>query len=113
MKAKKVLFVIFSALIFLLMLSILELNKNTVPGFILAAAVTAGFYAAHRLIIKKKNNRYLKLASWLSGLMLFVGVLFLTWPPVQSVPAVSVKAPEPTGIVTVAQGDLQGVYNED
>ena len=55
----------------------------------------------------------MKLASWLGWILLFVGVLFLTWPTVQAVPAVSVKDPEATGIITVAQGDLQGVYNED
>lgn len=113
MKAKKVLFVILSVLIFLLMIAVLELNKNTVWGFILAAVAAAGFYAAHRLIIKKKNKWYLKLAAWAGWLLLFVGVLFLTWPPVQAVPAVSVKNPESTGIITVAQGDLQGVYNAD
>ena len=113
MKAKKVLFVIFSALIFLLMIAALELNKNTVWGFVLAAVITAGFYAVHRVIIKKNDKWYWRLASWLGWLLLFAGVLFLTWPPVQAVPAVSVKNPEPTGIITVAQGDLQGVYNED
>ena len=113
MKAKKVLFVIFSALIFLLMIAVLELNKNTVFGFILASAVTAGFYIAHRFIVKRKDKWYLKLASWLLWLLLFAGVLFLTWPPVQAVPAVSVKNPESTGVITVAQGELQGVYNED
>ncbi|MBQ3416705.1 MAG: carboxylesterase family protein [Ruminococcus sp.] len=113
MKVKKVIFVIFSALFFLLMIAGLELNKNTVWGFVLAAVITAGFYTVHRLIIKKKNKWYLKLASWLGWILLFVGVLFLTWPTVQAVPAVSVKDPEATGIITVAQGDLQGVYNED
>ena len=63
MKVKKVIFVIFSALIFLLMIAGLELNKNTVWGFVLAAVITAGFYTVHRLIIKKKNKWYLKLAS--------------------------------------------------
>ena len=113
MKAKKVLFVIFSSLVFLLMIAVLELNKNTVWGFALAAVVTAGFYATHRFIIKKKDKWYLKLSTWLGWILLFVGVLFLTWPPVQAVPAVSVKSPESTGTITVAQGDLQGVYNED
>ena len=49
----------------------------------------------------------------LGWLLLFVGVVFLTWPPVQRVPAVDVKDPEMTDIVTVEQGDLQGVYSED
>ena len=40
-------------------------------------------------------------------------MLFLTWPPVRAVPAVNVKSPEATDVVTVAQGNLQGVYNAD
>ena len=113
MEAKKVLFIIISALVLIFMLVLLELNKNIVFGFILTAVAAAGFYAAHRLIAKKKNKWYLKSAAWFIWLLLFSGVLFLTWPPVQSVPAVSAKNPEKTGIITVAQGKLQGVYNED
>ena len=41
MKVKKVIFVIISALIFIFMLAVLELNKNTVLGFILAAVAAA------------------------------------------------------------------------
>lgn len=113
MKAKKIIFVIISALICIVMLALLELNKNTVWGFVLAAAVAAGFYWAHRLIVKKKNRWYLKGAAWLAWLMLFSGVVLLTWPPVQAVPAVNAANPEKTGIITVAQGELQGVYNGD
>ena len=54
MKIKKILFVFFSALLFALMLVILELNKNSLPGFILAAALCAGFYLIHRLIVKRR-----------------------------------------------------------
>ena len=39
MMVKKILFVFFSATVFALMLVILELCKNTLPGFILAAAL--------------------------------------------------------------------------
>jgi para-nitrobenzyl esterase len=113
MKAKKIIFLILSALLFALMLVILELNKNTLLGFILAAVIAAGFYAVHRLIIKKKSQWHLKCAAWIIWFALFIGVVFLTWPPSQSVPAVNVKDPELTEIVTVKQGDLQGVYSED
>ncbi|MBQ3285056.1 MAG: carboxylesterase family protein [Ruminococcus sp.] len=113
MRVKKVLFVIFSALFLILMFAVLELNKNTVIGFILTAVLGAGYYCLHRLIVRKKNTWYLKGAALLGWLLLFVGVVFLTWPPVQRVPAVDVKDPEMTDIVTVRQGDLQGVYSED
>lgn len=113
MKIKKIIFVILSALIFAIMLAVLELNKNTVWGFVLLLLVTAGFYTAHRFIVKRKNKWYLRLCVWLAWLSLFCGVLFLTWPPVQAVPAVNVKNPEKTEIITLSQGDLQGVYNAD
>lgn len=113
MKIKTIIFVILSALIFAIMLAVLELNKNTVWGFVLLLLVTAGFYTAHRFIVKRKNKWYLRLCVWLAWLSLFCGVLLLTWPPVQAVPAVSVKNPEKTEIITLSQGDLQGVYNAD
>ena len=113
MKIKKILFVFFSALLFALMLVILELNKNSLPGFILAAVLCAGFYLIHRLIVKRHNRWYLRAAAWVGWLALFVGVVLLTWPPVQRIPAVDVKNPAVTEIVTVSQGDVQGVYNAD
>lgn len=113
MKVKKAVYVVLSALVFLLMLAVLELNKNTVAGFVILLLVTAGFYTVHRLIVRKKNKWYLKLTAWAGWLVLFIGVLFLTWPPVQAVPAVDAKNPEKTDIISVTQGDLQGVYNED
>ena len=113
MKVKRILFVLFSALLIALMLAVLELNKNTVLGFILAVVLAAGFYILYRLIVRRRNKWYLKCAAWLMWIALFIGAVFLTWPPVRAVPAVSGSDPAPTGIVTVAQGQLQGVYNED
>lgn len=113
MKVKKILFVIFSALLFILMLAVLELNKNTILGFILIAVVTAGFCIAHHQIVKRRNRWYFKLLSWVLWIALFGSVLFLTWPPVRAVPAVSAQSPEKTDIITLAQGELRGVYSED
>lgn len=113
MKVKKILFVLCSALLFALMLTVLELNKNTILGFILIIAVTAGFYVVHRLIVKRKNKWYLKGALWLCWLILFSGIFFLTYPPVKAVPAVTNKNPETTEIISVRQGDVRGVYNAD
>ena len=87
MKVKKILFAVFSALIFALMLSALELNKNALWGFVILLFVTAGFYTAHRFVVKRKNKWYAKFGVWFCWLALFVGILFLSWPPVRSVPA--------------------------
>ena len=113
MKARRIVFITGTVLMTALMLAVLELNQNTLWGFFFAAALTAGFVVLYRLIVRRKNKWYLKCAAWLMWIALFVGAVLLTWPPVRAVPAVSVKDPEPTGIVTVAQGQLQGVYNED
>lgn len=113
MKVKKIFFVILSAAVFALMLAVLELNKNTVWGFVLLLCVTAGFYILHHFLVRRRNKWYLKLCVWLGWITLFTGTLFLTWPPVQAVPAVSVNNPEKTEIVTLSQGGVQGVYNAD
>lgn len=54
MKVKKVLFVIFSALMFALMLVVLELNKNTVWGFVLASPISVAILLCYIPIIAKR-----------------------------------------------------------
>lgn len=110
---KKVLFTVFSVLVTVLMLVLLELNKNTLWGFIAAIALAAAFYVVHRLIVKRRNKWYLRAACWVVWLALFSGIVFLTWPPVKAVPAVKQADPEKTEIISLAQGELQGVYNAD
>lgn len=117
MKSKRiisrVIFIFFSALLLLLMLTVLELNKNTVLGFVLAAFAAAAFFMGYRLVKIRRNKWYLKLALWVGWVAAFAGVLFLTWPPVRAVPAVKVKNPAKTEVRTVAQGQVQGVFNAD
>lgn len=113
MRIKKVIFVIMSAIVFALMLAVLELNKNTLWGFALTLLLTAGFYILHRVIVKRKDRWFLRLLSWLLWIVLFSGVLILTWPPVQAVPATDAKSPETTEIISLSKGKLQGVYNEE
>lgn len=110
---KKVFFTVFSVLVTAVMLVLLELNKNTLWGFIAALALAAGFYVMHRLIVKRRNRWYLRAASWVVWIALFTGIVFLTLPPVKTVPAVKSADPEKTEIISVAQGKVQGVYNAD
>ncbi len=44
---------------------------------------------------------------------MFFAVFKLSAPPVRAVPAVRVKNPKPTGVITVEQGKLQGVCSAD
>ncbi len=103
---------ILNAVLFLIMLTALELNKNTIVGLIVFIVLTAGYvYLCEKLLKDKKF--LLKAGAWLGWLASFAAVLILTYPPVQSVPAVDVSNPQATEIVTVAQGQLTGVFNAD
>ena len=112
-KAKEMVFGILAVPVFMLMLVLLELCKNTVWGFVLSAVLVVGFTAAYTLIIRLHDKWYLNIAVWAAWFALFAGVFFLTSPPVKSVPAVDVKNPAYTEIVKLRQGELQGVYNRD
>ena len=103
-----VLLVLFSLMIF----ALFELGKHTVFGWILLALTIAAYFVL--------RGKYLVHLSFWWRLLGFSGFLAavlivakLSMPPVRAIPAVSFKDPSPTGVVTVAQGQLRGVYNED
>ena len=104
----KVFFVIFA----LLFLAVLELGRHTILGWVLTVLLLAGFFFLRQRKLSSRG-RGLRFLSWLGLFACFALILFLSWPPVRSVPAVDVKNPKVTGIIHVAQGDLTGVYTED
>ena len=108
MKVRGVLFVIAFALVLALMLALLELNKNLIAGTILTVILSAGFCAL-RFTVLSKSRWYFTLSGWIGWIVLFVLIFLMTWPPVKAVPAVSVKDPEKTDVISLDQGDLQGV----
>ncbi len=111
MKFKKAFIVFF--ICFLLTFGLLfELGRNTVWGWCLGGAVFAAFFLLHgkALSQKKKGLRFL---SWIGFLVVMLGVMKLSGPPAKPVPAVEAKHPAATDVVTVAEGDLTGVYTED
>ncbi len=105
-------FGIFAAMIFVLMLAILELNKNTLIGFALLIALTVGFVV---LFIKVLHGGkwYWKVLGWLGWLAAFAAILFLTWPPTKAVPAYEGSKPEYTDVVSLKDGDVRGVRIAD
>ncbi len=111
MKKKRIGFWICSALVFLLMLAILELNQNTLWGWLFVCLAGALFWLLQARCLGS-GRWYLRLAAWIGWLGVFAAVLFLTWPPVRPVPAVEHSA-GPTEIVTVSGGDVRGVLTED
>ena len=104
----KVGFAIVTFLTLALMLCVLELNKNTISGFVLALVLAAG-YIIFFIKVVGPTHWYLRLGAWLLWTGLFIGILFLTWPPTRRVPASADRNAAKTDTVTVAQGELRGV----
>ena len=104
----RILFFLFA----LILLAVLELGKHTILGWVLAVILLVLFYIlrAAKLNAKGKGIRFL---SWLALLVLSGVILWVSWPPVRLIPAVSVKNAEKTDVIHIAQGDLTGILTED
>ncbi|MBQ4350219.1 MAG: carboxylesterase family protein [Clostridia bacterium] len=96
----------------LVMLVLFELNKNTVPGWILTLALFAGFLFLHAKIGGGRTGLK-KLALWIGWIALFCTVFLLTWPPVKRVPAVTGKTGGCTDTRSIRDGDVRGVLTSD
>ncbi len=111
-KKKKKGFVILFVIVAVLFGLLLELSKNTIWGWVLFAVVMTGFFFLHQKVLEERKW-VVRLLAW-AGLFAVLFVLFrISYPPYALVPAVNVKNPEKTGVLTIAQGDLTGVLNED
>lgn len=105
-------FCLFFALIALLFAALFELGKNTLTGWVLLLALLVGYFVFRGKILAGHGFGW-RFLGFL-GFLVIAGVLFrFSGPPVRAVPAVRCKDPKVTGIVTVAQGQLTGVFNED
>ncbi|MBR0392721.1 MAG: carboxylesterase family protein [Oscillospiraceae bacterium] len=102
-------FWVFYCLFALIVLALLEFNKNMVIGWVLAVILLAA-YAWLRTHISK---RVLRLLCFLLLVCLLTGILLLTVGPVKRHPAVEGGNGGVTDIVTVADGELTGVYTAD
>ena len=105
-------FGILTGLLFLLMAAVLELNKNTLPGFGLLIAATAVFAVVFVKALQG-SKWHMKLLGYLGYLAVFAGILFLTWPPTRAVPAYEGKVPVYTRAVKLQQGQVRGVVIAD
>ena len=109
MKKRRPGFWIGFSLALLLMLAVLELNRNTLLGWLLCLCAAA-LYVFLCGRTGKKGLRALLFLGWLA---LFAAILLLTWPPVKSVPAYEGKTPVRSEIVTTKKGRVQGVVTSD
>ena len=82
---------ILKVLLLLLLLCILELNKNTLLGWLGILVAFAVYY----YFSEKVPHRFAAgLSMFLVFLIASAVIVLLTWPPVRAVPAVAVKNPE-------------------
>ncbi len=105
-------FGIATGLLFVIMAAVLELNKNTLWGFALLIAATAGFVLLFWKLLQG-SRWYVKLLGYMGYLLAFALVLFITWPPTRAVPAYEGKTPVYTKPVTLQKGQVRGVIVDD
>lgn len=93
----------------LLMLALLELNKNRLAGWVAALVLLVEYFLLRRRLGKIGQ----RLIAFLCLAALLTANLFLTVGPVKLHPAVEGKNGGETGIVTVSDGQLTGVLTAD
>ncbi len=105
--------IIFSILM-LLYLVLLELSKNAIYGWFVAIFIAIVFFVT-RYRYKKENLWTPKNAfiTWSLAILLCFGNYFLTEPPVAATGAVNLSNPVKTDTISLAKGELCGVYNLD
>ena len=112
-KKPRPLFWVFFVLFSLLFLVLLELNKNTVLGWILAILLLGAYAVFYARTLSKKSG-FVRVAGFLGLMLLLMGLLFyLTVGPVKRRPAVEGPNGGVTDIITVADGQLTGVLTAD
>ncbi len=102
---------IITAVLFIIFLLILELNCNTWWGFLLLILATAGFTALFETRVME-SKPFLKVVAWFGFFAVFVGILFLTYPPVKRVPAYLEGKTSPTEVLELRDGKVTGVVDE-
>ena len=104
---KHLMIIILRFLLILLLSVLLELNHNTLAGWLLFVLWT-GLYLYFRSV--KQGNAFLWLIGYLVG---FAIIVFISWPPVRNVPAVTHRNPKHTDVISLPDGDIRGVFSED
>ena len=96
----------------IIVLILLELNKNSLWGWAAAAAVLAGYAFLYRKVLIRKRG-LLKAAGLVCLAALSALIVFLTPGPYRLRPAVEGKDVAATEIITVKQGQLRGSVTAD
>lgn len=113
MKSKKnIVFLVVFIVTTVLYVLALELSKNTLWGWALAILALAVLYVLYTKFFSQKKW-YIKVLSFAGLLLVLLGIYRISYPPYRLMPAVTNKNPEATDVISVAQGDIRGVYNAD
>lgn len=92
----------------ILALLVLELNRNTVAGWIITAALFIAVEVLYETGLLRKHL-LLRIGGWVFLLAGFAVILFLTWPPVRRVPVTTDKSARETGVVQLRDGKVSGL----
>ena len=115
--AGRVIWWVLLALSALVFFAFLELNQHTLLGWALTVFLLGGYVMLRGgyggRISLKHTGLGLRFLAFLGVWAAFALIAFISWPPVQAVPAVEGKALRRTGVIHVGQGDLTGVYSLD
>lgn len=109
MRKNKTGFCILYGLFSLLIFALLELNRNRIIGWIVAAVLLVEYFLLRKRL-RKAGQRVL---VFLCLAALLAANLFVTVGPVKLRPAIAGKNGGETGIVTVSDGQLTGVLTAD
>ena len=105
-------FIIGTALLALVFFALLELNRNTVAGWLLGIVLLA-VYVCWRLRKGSGQRWFVRLGGFLILLLTLGAVLVITVGPVKGHSAVQGKNGGVTDVVTVSDGQLTGLYTAD
>ena len=100
-----VLFWVFFVLLNCLFTAVLELNKNTILGWVMLVTwMIVWLLFWHRRV--RTIQWFVKGLAWISYIGVFALILRLTWPPVRAVPAVNYKNPVSTDVYETQYGPV-------
>ncbi len=105
-------FVVILIIVLLVFALVLELGHNTLFGWAALLLLAVGFFVLHGKGLSERKW-YFRLFAWFCFIVVLAGVVRLSEPKARRIPAVDVKNPVVTEEVSVKQGRLTGVFNEE
>ncbi len=111
-QTRVIMWIILLIIIALLFFATLELGKHTLPGWILGAIVTVGFFFVWTKVLSS-SVWWARCIGWAGLIAWYAIALIISRPPVKAVPAVRGKSAGITDVIHTKLGDLTGVLTED